>query len=74
MVLMPDSQRGIRLGLVPCPICKNIPLRRSTCEACDKAGMLPVDKAIEIGLLSDTERELKAVKEETKGEGTDGKT
>lgn len=50
---MPSSSR-LRLGLVPCPVCKNVPYRRRDCKACipedgkDPAGMMPVDKAIEL--------------------------
>lgn len=52
-----------RMGLVPCPLCKNIPLRRADCKACNQAGMMPVDEAIKLG-LSDTEPEMAAVKPE----------
>lgn len=48
-----------RMGLVPCPLCKNIAYRRKDCKACNSAGMLPVDQAIKVGMaVSDTEREL----------------
>ena len=51
-----------RIGLVPCPLCKNIEVRRLHCKACDRAGMIGVDRAIEIGVaVSDTEREMSAV-------------
>jgi hypothetical protein len=52
-----------RIGLVPCPLCKNITAKREGCRACDSAGMIPVDRAIEIGFaFSDTERDMPAVK------------
>lgn len=51
-----------RIGLVPCPLCKNIEYRRKDCKACvvngTPIGMVPVDKAIEIGLC-DTDPEMK---------------
>lgn len=50
-----------RMGLVPCPMCKNIEYRRKDCKACKKAGMMPVDEAIKLA-LSDTEPEVEAVK------------
>lgn len=51
-----------RIGLVPCPLCKNIQAKRLTCKACATEGMIGVDRAIEIGVsMSDTERELPAV-------------
>ena len=64
------SSAAHRLGLVPCPLCKNT-LGRVTCKACKGAGMMPVDEAIKTGLaISDTERELQAVhlEDENKGE------
>jgi len=52
-----------RIGLVPCPLCKNLEARRKDCKACDGAGMIPVDRAIETGIsVSDTEREFQATK------------
>jgi hypothetical protein len=51
-----------RIGLVPCPLCKNITAKRIDCKACNKEGMIPVDQAIAIGVsVSDTEREMAAV-------------
>lgn len=56
-----------RMGLVECPLCHNLPFRRHTCKACEGAGKMAVDKAIELGLsLSDTEPELPAVKGDEK--------
>ena len=53
------SSQEHRIGLVPCPLCKNVPLRRQSCKACEQVGVMPVDKAIKMGLaLSDTEREM----------------
>ena len=51
-----------RIGLVPCPICKNNTAKRLDCKACNREGMIGVDRAIEIGVaVSDTEREMVAV-------------
>jgi hypothetical protein len=43
-------------------MCKNLAHRRVTCKACEGAGQVAVDRAIEIGMsISDTEREMLAV-------------
>lgn len=47
-----STSSQIRMGLVPCPVCKNVPYRRKDCKACipeggnDPAGFMAVDKAI----------------------------
>ena len=61
------SSARLRIGLVPCPVCKNVPYRRRDCKACipengnAPAGMMPVDKAIDLQHrlgMADTDPEL----------------
>ncbi len=59
----PSAEHAI--GLVPCPVCKNDPLRRSACVDCGAAGMMAVDKAIALSLtVSDTDPAPAMVDEE----------
>ncbi len=63
-----SSSAEHRIGLVPCPLCKDVPFRRKDCKACDAVGHVAVDRAIAIGLaVSDTERELLAVRQDGDG-------
>jgi hypothetical protein len=64
-----STSSQIRLGMVPCPVCKNVPYRRKDCKACIPeggdvpAGMMPVDKAIALQHflgLADTDKDIES--------------